>query len=96
MSKIDLTPSYDDKEHAEKQYDKSYGFNKGRPPQSPATSDWRQEAVEENEPFMSVSPREKALMVGTVHGFGHKGGQIKSNLRVSGVKGAHQIGAKRK
>ena len=95
------TTAYHDRDRLSRQerhFDEDYGFVKGRPPRSPAKSDWEHEAISENEPFMNEGPKpylekEEALISGKAHGFGHRGEQMhKSGLRLSGHKGAHRIG----
>lgn len=80
-----------DREREDKEYRNNYQFKEKGSVRSPV-SGWEEEMVKRDDPYFGVSPKEKALVVGSKSTFGHKGSQIQGKLRTSG-KG-HQIGKK--
>lgn len=83
----------EDLERAESRYKEKYGFKKPTPVRSPVEG-FEHRIVKENM-YEHYSPKEKSLVIGGAHGYGHKGGQIKGSVRTSGHPGAHQIGKKK-
>jgi hypothetical protein len=76
-------------------YKRDYEFVKPHSENSPVRP-WEHRMITQDV-HNYADDRLKAMVGKTHHGFGHEGGaQVKGNLRMSGKKGAHQIGKRSK
>ena len=80
---------------ADKLYTENYQFKQPSSVRAPV-SPWEAEHIRREDSYYPVSPKEKALVIGSPSNFGHKGAQIQGKTRVSGNPTAHRIGSKSK
>lgn len=80
---------------AEAMYNDNYQFKHPSSVRSPA-SPWETEHIKRGDSYNTISPKEKALVIGSPSNFGHKGAQVQGKLRVSGKSDSYHIGKRPK
>ena len=85
---------------ADKEYNENYEFSKNHSPRSSVSKrehEWatKEMLINKDDPSFNANVKERALLQGTSHSFGHTGTQKQGKLRISGAKGAHQIGKRK-